>query len=53
LVLQALAAAILIGSLGAIPTEPAAWLAGKIAIAAVATAIVGWRGEFLMLGRRS
>lgn len=52
LVLQALAAAILIGSLGAAPTEPAAWLAGKIVIAAIATAIIGWRGDFLMLARR-
>lgn len=52
LVMQALAAAILIGSLGAMPTEPAAWLAGKIAIAAIATAIIGWRGDFLMLARR-
>ncbi len=30
LVIQALAAAILIGSLSRVPTEPAAWLAGKI-----------------------
>lgn len=52
LVLQALAAAILIGSLGAAPTEPTAWLAGKIVIAAIATAIIGWRGDFLMLARR-
>lgn len=52
LVMQALVAAILIGSLGSIPTEPA-WLAGKIVIAAAATAIVGWRGDFLMLARRS
>lgn len=52
LVAQAVAAAVLIGSLGAIPTEPAAWLAGKIVIAAIATAIVGWRGDFLMLARR-
>lgn len=52
LVMQALVAAILIGSLGSIPAEPA-WLAGKIVIAAAATAIVGWRGDFLMLARRS
>ncbi|MCK1368241.1 hypothetical protein [Bradyrhizobium sp. 62] len=52
LVMQALVAAIVIGSLGAIPTEPA-WLAGKIAIAAVTTVIIGWRGDFLMLARRS
>lgn len=53
LVAQALVAAVLIGSLGAMPTEPAAWLAGKIVIAAIATAVIGWRGDFLMLARRS
>lgn len=52
LVVQALVAAILIGSLGAMPTEPTAWLAGKIVIAAIATATIGWRGDFLMLARR-
>lgn len=52
LVMQALVAAILIGSLGSMPTEPAAWLAGKIMIAAAATAIIAWRGDFLMLARR-
>ncbi|MGT2504196.1 hypothetical protein ACVOMS_31925 [Bradyrhizobium guangxiense] len=52
LVMQALAAAILIGSLAAMPTGPATWLAGKIVIAAIATAVVGWRGDFLMLARR-
>lgn len=52
LVMQALVAAILIGSLGSMPTEPAAWLAGKIMIAALATAIIAWRGDFLMLARR-
>jgi len=52
LVIQALVAAILIGSLGSMPTEPATWLAGKIVIAAIATAIIGWRGDFLMLARR-
>lgn len=52
LVVQAFLAAILIASLGSMPTEPAAWLAGKIALAAIATAIIGWRGDFLMLSRR-
>lgn len=52
LVMQALVAAILIGSLGSMPTEPATWLAGKIMIAALATAIIAWRGDFLMLARR-
>ncbi|WP_339028162.1 hypothetical protein WI604_25335 [Bradyrhizobium symbiodeficiens] len=52
LVVQAGLAAILIGSLGSIPTEPAAWVAGKIAIAAIATAVIAWRGDFLMSARR-
>lgn len=52
LVVQALVAAILIGSLGTMPTEPVTWLAGKIVIAAIATAVIGWRGDFLMLARR-
>ena len=52
LVMQALLAAILIGSLGSIPTEPATWLAAKTVIAAIATAIIAWRGDFLMLARR-
>ena len=53
LVMQALLAAIVIGSLGTMPTEPATWLAGKIVIAAIATAVIGWRGDFLMLARRT
>ncbi|EHR01445.1 hypothetical protein [Bradyrhizobium sp. WSM471] len=52
LVMQALAAAILIGSLAAMPTGPATWLTGKIVIAAIATAVIGWRGDFLLLTRR-
>lgn len=52
LVMQALAAAILIGSLAAMPTGPATWLTGKIVIAAIATAVIGWRGDFLLLARR-
>ncbi|MDE5446978.1 hypothetical protein GWG65_37735 [Bradyrhizobium sp. CSA207] len=52
LVIQALAAAILIGSLSRVPTEPAAWLAGKIIVAAIVTAVIGWNGNFLMLARR-
>ena len=52
LVIQALAAAILIGSLSRVPTDPAAWLAGKIIVAAIATAMIGWSGNFLMLVRR-
>ncbi|TQF26998.1 hypothetical protein UNPF46_31990 [Bradyrhizobium sp. UNPF46] len=53
LVVQASLAAILIASLGSMPTEPTTWLAGKIVIAAIATAVIGWRGDFLMLARRS
>ncbi|MHB0770196.1 hypothetical protein [Bradyrhizobium sp. 5.13L] len=52
LVAQALVAAVLIASLGAMPTDPA-WFAGKIVVAAIATGIIGWRGDFLMLARRS
>jgi hypothetical protein len=52
-VLQALAAALLIGSLSHAPSEPAAWLAGKVVIAAIVTAAVGWRGNFLLLARPS
>lgn len=52
LVIQALAAALLIGSLGSMPTAPAAWLAGKIVVAGLATAVIGWRGDFLMLAHR-
>lgn len=52
LVTQALAAAIVIGSLGSMPTEPMTWLAGKIIVAAIATAVIGWRGDFLRLARR-
>jgi O-antigen/teichoic acid export membrane protein len=52
LVIQALAAAVLIGSLGSMPTEPPTWLAGKILVAAIATTVIGWRGDFLMPARR-
>jgi hypothetical protein len=51
LVIQAVAAAIMIGSLGSMPTEPTTWLAGKIVVAAVATAVIGWSGNFLKLAR--
>jgi hypothetical protein len=37
--------------LGSMPTEPATWLAGKIIVAAVATAVIGWSGNFLKLAR--
>ena len=48
----AAAAAILIGSLAAAPSEPIIWLAGKIALSAAATALIAWRGDFLMMARR-
>lgn len=51
LVVQALAAAFLIGSLASMPIEPL-WLVGKVLIAAAATGAVAWRGDFLMLARR-
>lgn len=51
LVVQALAAAFLIGSLASTPLQPL-WLAGKVLIATLATAAVAWRGDFLMLARR-
>ncbi|MGY4190025.1 hypothetical protein [Bradyrhizobium sp. USDA 4459] len=51
LIIQALAAAFLIGSLASVPLQPL-WLAGKVLVAALATAAVAWRGDFLMLARR-
>ncbi|SFQ31940.1 Membrane protein involved in the export of O-antigen and teichoic acid [Bradyrhizobium sp. Ghvi] len=51
-IVQALIAAIVIGSLASMPIEPL-WLPGKILIAAVATAVIAWRGDFLMLARRN
>ncbi|RXH08339.1 hypothetical protein [Bradyrhizobium guangzhouense] len=53
LIVQALAAAMLIGSLASMPTQPLLWLAAKIVIAGLAAAIVAWRGDFLMLARHS
>ncbi|MFL5239920.1 MAG: hypothetical protein ACJ8EL_20460 [Rhizomicrobium sp.] len=52
LVIQASIAAILIGSLESMPSDPMAWLAGKIVIAAIATGVIGWTGDFLMLANR-
>lgn len=52
LVLQAVIAAIVIGSLGSMPAGLPAWLAAKIAVATAATVIIGWSGDFLMLARR-
>nr|WP_245301785.1 hypothetical protein [Bradyrhizobium sp. LTSP885] len=52
LTIEAAVAGILIGSLAVLPSLPPAWLAGKLALAATATALVAWRGDFLMLARR-
>lgn len=52
LVAVATTAAILIGSLAAAPSQPFIWLAGKIVLSAIATALVAWRGDFLMMARR-
>lgn len=45
---EALLAALLIGSLATLPMQPVIWLAGKILLAAALTAIVAWRGNFLI-----
>ncbi|MEI9925790.1 MAG: hypothetical protein WDN50_22370 [Bradyrhizobium sp.] len=45
-------AALLIGSLCAVPSQPLIWLLGKIAVSAIATALVAWRGNFLTSARR-
>ncbi|MFB9268758.1 hypothetical protein ACFFWD_37565 [Bradyrhizobium erythrophlei] len=50
---EATVAALLIGSLAALPSQPLTWLAAKIVIAAATTAFIAWRGDFLMLARRS
>lgn len=52
LVAAALVAAILIGSLSTLPSEPPVWLAGKTAFAMMAVALIAWRGEFLTAPRR-
>ncbi|MBR0830461.1 hypothetical protein JQ596_33635 [Bradyrhizobium manausense] len=51
LVNEAVVAAVLIGSLAALPTQPSAWLASKVLLAAILTTLVAWRGDFLMMGR--
>jgi hypothetical protein len=40
-------AALMIGSLCAVPSQPLIWPVGKIAFSAIATALVAWRGNFL------
>ena len=47
LIVTASVAALLIGSLAAVPSQPLVWLLGKIAFSAIATALVAWRGNFL------
>ena len=44
---EAVLAALLIGSLAALPMEPIIWLAGKIFLAAGLTGVIAWRGNFL------
>lgn len=51
LALEAVLAALLIGSFATLPMEPTAWLTGKIALAAAATAFIAWRGDFLAHAR--
>nr|WP_029587070.1 hypothetical protein [Bradyrhizobium sp. URHD0069] len=52
LVTAATIAAILIASLSIAPSQPLVWLLGKIALSAIATALIAWWGNFLMLARR-
>jgi hypothetical protein len=52
LVAAAAIAAILIGSLSTLPSEPLIWLIGKSALAMMAIALIAWRGEFLIAPRR-
>jgi hypothetical protein len=52
LVAAAVVAAILIGSLSTLPSEPSIWLLGKSAFAMMAIALIAWRGEFLIAPRR-
>lgn len=50
---EAAAAAVVIGSFAALPSQPLIWLGGKVVLATVATLVIAWRGDFLMLTRRS
>lgn len=52
LLTAATVAAILIGSLSILPSQPFVWLAGKMALSAIATALIAWWGDFLMLADR-
>jgi hypothetical protein len=53
LIAAAAIAAILIGSLSALPSEPLIWLAGKTAFAMTAIALIAWWGDFLTAPRRA
>jgi O-antigen/teichoic acid export membrane protein len=50
---EAILAALLIGSLVALPMQPIIWLAGKILLAAGLTGFIAWRGNFLAPNRPS
>jgi len=50
---EAVLAALLIGSLAALPMQPTIWLAGKILLAAGLTGLIAWRGHFLTPNRPS
>lgn len=52
LVATTIIAALLIGSLSAVPSEPWTWLLGKMAFAAAIVMAIAWQGDFLMLSRR-
>ncbi len=45
--------ALLIGSFCVLNSKPLPWLVAKIALASVTTALVAWRGDFLMMARRA
>jgi len=51
LAIAAAAAGMLIGSLAVVPSAQPAWLASKVVFAGIVTALVAWRGDFLMLAQ--
>lgn len=52
LVAAAVVAAIAIGSLSMLPSDPPIWLLGKSTFAMVVVALIAWRGEFLTAPRQ-
>ncbi|KIF66128.1 hypothetical protein HY68_37360, partial [Streptomyces sp. AcH 505] len=46
-------AALLIGSLASVSSEPFVLLVGKVAFSALAVALIAWQGDFLMLAERA